>query len=276
MKTASKLGAHIRKAMLWEIWDRVGRRIIWFCRDATGLVFRVDPDSLQLQGFYPIPTPMLAVTTTDSRIPRPFFDLYAKLAADLDEVSARISNLTKQVKVRGAYNAASRDIADILMADDQKMIPVEGVDMITGGLAAHIWIVPILDFMNALDKLFLAREQTKQAIYEMMGISDIMRGATKAVGDGDRAAHQGLDGSLKAGGRQAAGRQLRQRSAAPQGRDHRQEFRRRDAQRDDRRGGHARRSWTSCARTSAAPAPSTSRPTARCCWTSRPSSSRWR
>lgn len=196
MVTANKLGGHIRKAMLWEIWDRNERQVIWLCRDATGIVFRIDPDVLQLEGFYPIPTPLLAVTTTDSRIPRPYYDLYAKLAADLDETSARISNLTKQIKVRGAYNAASRDIADILSADDQKMIPVEGVDMITGGLSAHIWIVPIVDFMSALDKLFLAREQTKQAIYEVMGISDIMRGATKAS---ETATAQRIKGSMGMG-----------------------------------------------------------------------------
>lgn len=180
MKTASKLGDKIKKAMLWEIWDRQGRQIIWLCRDASGIVFRVDPDSMQLDGFYPIPQPMLAVTTTDSRIPRPFYDLYAKLADDLDETSQRISKLTKQVKVRGAYNSASTDIRDILTADDQKMIPVEGVDMLNGGLGNHIWLMPVVDFMNALDKLFLAREQCKQTIYEVMGISDIMRGATKA------------------------------------------------------------------------------------------------
>jgi hypothetical protein len=195
MKTAAKLGDKIKKAMLWEIWDRNSRQIIWFCRDASGLVFRVDPDSLQLDGFYPIPVPMLSVTTTDSRIPRPFYDLYAKLAADLDETSARISALTKQIKVRGGYNAASTEIRDILTAADQKMIPVEGVDMITGGLANHIWMMPILDFMNALDKLFIAREQCKQAIYEVMGISDIMRGATKAS---ETATAQRIKGSMGA------------------------------------------------------------------------------
>lgn len=193
MKTATKLGDKIKKAMLWEIWDRNSRQIIWFARDAGGLTMRVDPDSLQLEGFYPIPAPMLAVTTTDSRIPRPFYDLYARLAADLDETSERISNLTKQIKVRGAYNAASTAVSDILTAGDQKMIPVEGVDMITGGLANHIWMMPIIDFMNALDKLFLAREQCKQAIYEVMGISDIMRGATKAS---ETATAQRIKGSM--------------------------------------------------------------------------------
>ncbi|WP_287139004.1 hypothetical protein [Mesorhizobium sp.] len=193
MKSAQNLGDHVKKAMVWEIWDRNSRRIIWFIRETSGLVLRVDPDSLQLEGFYPIPAPMLAVTTTDSRIPRPYYDLYAKLAADLDETSDRISKLTKQIKVRGGYNSASREIADILTAGDNKMIPVEGVDMINGGLANHIWMVPIVDWMNALDKLFLAREQLKQAIYEIMGISDIMRGATKAS---ETATAQRIKGSM--------------------------------------------------------------------------------
>lgn len=195
IKTATKLGDKIKKAMLWEIWDRMSGQIIWFSRDASGMVFRVDPDVLQLEGFYPIPVPMLAVTTTDSRIPRPFYDLYARLADDLDETSSRITALTKQIKVRGGYNAASPEIRDMLTASDQKMIPVEGVDMLNGGLANHIWLVPIIDFMNALDKLFLAREQCKQAIYEVMGISDIMRGATKAS---ETATAQRIKGSMGA------------------------------------------------------------------------------
>ena len=51
------------------------------------------------------------------------------------------------------------------------MIPVDGVDMINGGLQNHIWMVPIEIWMQALEKLYLAREQQKQAIYEIMGIS---------------------------------------------------------------------------------------------------------
>ena len=196
MKSAEHLGDYIKKAMVHEIWDRRTRSILWFIRDAGGLALRVDPDSLQLDGFYPIPVPMLSVTTTDTRIPRPFFDLYATLAADLDETSARISKLVRQIKVRGAYNAASPEIADILTADDGKMIGVDGVDLLGGGLQNHIWLVPIVEFMNALDKLFIAREQTKQVIYEVMGISDIMRGATKAS---ETATAQRIKGTMGVG-----------------------------------------------------------------------------
>jgi len=193
MKSAEKLGDHVKKAMVWEIWSRRTREIIWFIREVSGIVLRVDPDSLGLQGFYPIPVPMLAVRTSDTRIPRAFFDLYSRLAADLDETSERISALTKQIKVRGGYNSASKEIAQILRAEDGKMIAVDGVDMLTGGLQNHIWLLPIEIWVNALDKLYLAREQQKQAIYEIMGISDIMRGATKAS---ETATAQRIKGSM--------------------------------------------------------------------------------
>ncbi|MEK1930878.1 MAG: hypothetical protein AAAC47_14085, partial [Pararhizobium sp.] len=193
MRTADKLGDVIRKCMVWEIWDRREKQVIWFVRDAGGMVLRVDPDSYKLTGFFPIPRPILAVTTTDTQIPRPFYDLYANLAADLDETSARISRLTEKIKVRGGYNSASNDIAHLLTADDGKMLPVDGVDLLNGGLKNHIWIVPIIEWVQALKELYIARDQIKQAIYEVMGISDIMRGATKAS---ETATAQRIKGSM--------------------------------------------------------------------------------
>lgn len=193
MRSAGKLGNVVKKMMVWEIWDRPNRRVIWFIKELGGLALRTDEDNYGLEGFYPIPKPMLAVTTTDTQIPRAFYDLYADLASDLDETSRRISNLTRQVKVRGAYNSASTEVAALLTADDNKMLPVDGVDMINGGLSNHLWMMPILEFVNALKELYVAREQIKQAIYEIMGISDIMRGATKAS---ETATAQRIKGSM--------------------------------------------------------------------------------
>src|SRR4029077_17708320 len=83
-KAASRLDAVIKKAMVWEIWNRSTREIIWLIRENGGIALRVDPDSLSLQGFSPIPKPIYAVVSTDTMIPKAFYDLYASLAADLD------------------------------------------------------------------------------------------------------------------------------------------------------------------------------------------------
>ena len=54
LKTAEKLGDVIKKAMVWEIWDKTTRKIIWFIRETSGIVLRVDEDILGLNNFYPV------------------------------------------------------------------------------------------------------------------------------------------------------------------------------------------------------------------------------
>ena len=195
-KTASRLDAVIRKAMVWEVWNRSTKEIIWLIRENGGIALRVDPDSLGLQGFYPIPKPIYAVVTTDTMIPKAFYDLYASLAADLDDTSRRISDLTNKVKVRGGYNAANKDIAALLTADDGKMLPVDGVDLMSGGLQNHIWLVPILEWVNALKVLHESRDQQKNAIYEIIGLSDIVRGSSNPY---ETATAQRIKGTMGTG-----------------------------------------------------------------------------
>jgi len=195
-KTAGKLDSVVRKAMVWEIWNRSTREVIWLIREGGGCALRVDPDVLGLLGFFPIPKPICAVVTTDSMIPKAFYDLYAHLAADLDDTSRRISDLTAKIKVRGGYNAANKDIANLLTADDGKLLPVDGVDLMSGGLQNHIWLVPILEWVNALKELYVSRDQQKNAIYEIIGIADIIRGATNPY---ETATAQRMKGTVGSG-----------------------------------------------------------------------------
>ena len=195
-KTAGKLDTVVRKAMVWEIWNRSTREVLWIIREGGGCALRVDPDVLGLEGFYPIPKPIYAVVTTDTMIPKAFYDLYAHLAADLDDTSRRISDLTAKIKVRGGYNAANKDIANLLTADDGKLLPVDGVDLMSGGLQNHIWLVPILEWVNALKELYMSRDQQKNAIYEIIGIADIIRGATNPY---ETATAQRMKGTVGSG-----------------------------------------------------------------------------
>jgi hypothetical protein len=195
-KSASKLDSVVRKAMVWEVWNRSTREVLWIIREGGGCALRVDPDVLGLQGFYPIPKPIFAVVTTDTMIPKAFYDLYAHLAADLDDTSRRISDLTAKIKVRGGYNAANKDIANLLTADDGKLLPVDGVDLMSGGLQNHIWLVPILEWVNALKELYMSRDQQKNAIYEIIGIADIIRGSTNPY---ETATAQRMKGTVGSG-----------------------------------------------------------------------------
>jgi hypothetical protein len=50
--------------------------------------------------------------------------------------------------------------------------------MANGGLEKAIWWMPIEQLAAVLQQLYLARDQAKATIYEITGISDILRGAT--------------------------------------------------------------------------------------------------
>ena len=195
-KSSLKLDSVVRKAMVWEIWSRATREVIWLIREGGGCALRVDPDVLGLQGFYPIPKPICSVNTTDNMFPKPFFEIYSHLAADHDETTQRNSALTEKSKIRGGYNSANKDIANLLTADDGKLLPVDGVDMLSGGLQNHIWLVPILEWVNALKELYLSRDQQKNAIYEIIGIADIVRGATNPY---ETATAQRIKGTMGSG-----------------------------------------------------------------------------
>ena len=58
------------------------------------------------------------------------------------------------------------------------MTPIDNPAMASSGLDKAFWFQPIEQAAKVLVQLYEAREQTKQAIYEVTGISDILRGAS--------------------------------------------------------------------------------------------------
>ena len=178
-KSTEELQDKIKKAMVWEFWDKSTREVIWICNDMQGHIIRIDPDPLELQNFFPGPKPLLAVTTTDTMIPTPEYEIYQDLAGEIDEISDRIAALTKRIKVRGAYNGSQENLADILRAEDGVMKAVEGVD-IDFDISKHIYVLSNSDIVAALQQLYASRQEAKQAMYEVTGISDIVRGQTRA------------------------------------------------------------------------------------------------
>ncbi|MER8745882.1 hypothetical protein NKH54_22770 [Mesorhizobium sp. M1004] len=86
------------------------------------------------------------------------------------------------MKVKGWYPGDAGDIANMLAADDAEFVPIGNTDIwaANGGLSGAVAFWPVEKFILVLRELYSAREQTKQAIYEVTGISDIVRGASKS------------------------------------------------------------------------------------------------
>jgi hypothetical protein len=172
----------VKQAKIYEIWDRIHRKIIWFCKDLPGLLDEKD-DFLNLVGFEPCPRPLLANITTSNTVPRPDYYLVQDQYQELDNVNNRISNLVKACKVAGVYDQSSTGIQRLLQEGvDNVLVPVENWAMFAekGGVKGQVDWLPLEQIVNALQRLYEAREGIKAQIYEITGIADIVRGASKA------------------------------------------------------------------------------------------------
>lgn len=174
--------AEDKKAVVWEIWCKPSKKVYWIADGYDELLDERD-DPLELECFFPCPKPLFATVTTDSLIPVADFKLYQDQADEIDEISGRISHLTKALKVMGVYAADEPSLARLMKeGQDAVLIPVENwpAFMEKGGIGQAIQLVPLGDIIGTLQQLYAARESCKQVIYETTGLSDILRGASMA------------------------------------------------------------------------------------------------
>jgi hypothetical protein len=183
-KTADKEQDGKSRARIHEIFDKTKRKVIFICQGYPQLLGQED-DPLSLQGFYPFPKPMMTNVLSDKCVPKADFLFYEGQADDLDQQSIRIRALTKELKWRGAFDGAFKELNDIEKQGDGEFVPVEGWGERFGdkppSLESAIVVMPIDKLRQVIIDLYNAREQTKQTIYEITGISDIIRGSTKAT-----------------------------------------------------------------------------------------------
>jgi hypothetical protein len=168
---------------VWEIWSLASRKVLMIAPSVEAKPLEVIDDPLHLSGFFPIPRPLYSIRSNEDLIPTPEFHIYADQAYELDRVTKRISRLIEALKARGAYDGQlGTDLEKILSEDDNGLVPAENAAALAdrGGLKAAIWFMPLQEIQAVLAGLYIQRDQIKQAIFEITGISDLFRGATKA------------------------------------------------------------------------------------------------
>ena len=170
------------RAKICELWDKETLKVYWFSKSVPDFI-DVREDPLGLEGFFPCPKPLYATTTSDNLIPVPDFTLYQDQAQELDILSDRIDGLVKSLRVRGVYDASQPALQRLLTeGDNNSLIPVDKWLAFgeKGGLKGSIDLLPIDTLAAALNQCYQARSDIKAQIYEITGISDIIRGASYA------------------------------------------------------------------------------------------------
>lgn len=162
---------------VWEIWCKETGRVYFVVKDSAKVI-TIKDDPLGLTGFFPMAAPVHPIIGTGMRTPVCPYRVYKTLADELDKVTRRINGIVSGLKVRGLVATNAEDLEELAAADDNTLVPVSGLEGIvnSGGLDAAIVWWPIDKAIQVLRELYIQRDQTKAAIYEITGISDIIRG----------------------------------------------------------------------------------------------------
>jgi hypothetical protein len=172
---------HLKKGIVWEIWDKATKKAYWVAEGHPTILDEKD-DPLELDEFFPCPKPLFATLTTDDLIPVADYIMYQDQAKELDQITDRIGQLVDACKVVGVYDASSTTLSNMLEGSNNRMIAVSTWAMFAekGGIKGAVDFFPLDLVTSTLQALYVAREQVKQTIYEVTGLSDIIRGASIA------------------------------------------------------------------------------------------------
>ncbi|MBE6445647.1 MAG: hypothetical protein E7019_06355 [Alphaproteobacteria bacterium] len=170
-----------KEVCIYEIWDKDTAKVYWLAKEKTDDFLRVADNPLKIKGFFPCPKPIFATLTNDSIIPVPDYCLIRELLNELNGIHSRMRLTMQALKVSGAYDNSFPELANILNKD-VTLVAAKDFQRLKdcGGLKGILDFIPIEQYIIALEQLAQRRQDIISQIYEVTGVSDIMRGNSKA------------------------------------------------------------------------------------------------
>lgn len=168
---------------IYQIWHKKTKKVIFVSPDYKEGYLKEQDDPLGLTGFFNMPRPIMFLEKSNDLMPVALYTLYENQATELNRLTIRIQKVVEAIKARGIYDSElGDDIAKIMDESDNALVPADKSASFAAekGLGNAIWFMPVEQLVNVLIQLYQARNQCKQIIYEITGISDIMRGSTNA------------------------------------------------------------------------------------------------
>jgi hypothetical protein len=173
---------------VYEVWSKRDKCVYWLAKGFEDDFLDKKPPLYDLRGFYPCPRPAYATMPTDSLEPVPDYIYYQDQAEEVNKLTARIGALEDALKLVGFYPAGAEGgisaiIESALSAGtDNKMIPVPSwaAFMQGGGTKQMIEWLPVEQVLLVLKGCVELRKQLIDDVFQITGISDIIRGDSVA------------------------------------------------------------------------------------------------
>ena len=175
-----------KKAEVWEMWHKGAGLVVWVSPGMDEVLDIREP-WLQLEGFFPCPRPAYGTLQRSTLIPVPDFVYYKDQVEEINELTGRIAALSDALRMKGYYPSGASDVADAvaaLLKDDSNKATLVGIANFgaLGGASLKdsiVWL-PVMEVANTIASLVELRRQLIDDVYQITGLSDIMRGSTVA------------------------------------------------------------------------------------------------
>lgn len=172
-----------KKCGVWEIWHKGEDKVVWVTDGVEDVLEEGEPH-LKLEGFFPCPQPAYATVQRRTLIPVADVIYYKGQLEQINLATARIHALSNALQLRGFY-AGEGEIGPAIEAamaaedDGRILIPISSMAAFGSGGDPVTWM-PIDMVAQTLTALVEFRRQIIDDVYQIIGLSDIMRGATEA------------------------------------------------------------------------------------------------
>lgn len=167
------------KFCVYEIWDKRSKKVFHVVKGMEKPLKELD-DPYKLRKFFPCPRPLIANADTTGFKPVTDYHIAQDQYNQLDVLYGRIQLIVEAIKVAGLYDASNQNIGRMLQGAENQLVPVDNWAMHAerGGTRGQIDWYPVEQIATVLQALYAAFEATKAILFEITGMSDIIRGAS--------------------------------------------------------------------------------------------------
>src|SRR6187401_2378798 len=172
------------RAKFWEIWDKPNKRVVWVAEGCEKILDEDDPH-LDFSDFFPCPRPAYGTLQRGSLVPVPDVLQYEDQLDEINTLTAKIHALSDALECRGFYPAGGAELSEAIQAavanntPGRLLVPISNWAAFGGSKEVIVWM-PMAEIAQTITALVELRKTVITDIYQIMGLSDIMRGSTDA------------------------------------------------------------------------------------------------
>jgi hypothetical protein len=193
-----------KRGEVWEIWDKSSKQRGFILLSSIKQEFlEIQKDPYKIDDFFPC-ADLTWVREAGKMLPVAEVFLYKKKLDLLEVINKKIAQISEEIKYVTVVGSQDKSTADKLTSAKNGDVIGIASENVSGSVDSAITIMPADRAVQVLEALQTLKERIKTDIFDITGISDIMRGATDARETASAQIIKGLFGTLRFQERQKA------------------------------------------------------------------------